>query len=578
MKKLRWRLFANFAVQFFSVAILMIITILLTLFIAIYNVMEDESEHNYFESKLENIAMDTSGSLTNFQMRKGWSDGFEKEGIWVQVINEEGLVIDSGNVPKGIPNTYSKNQLEEIKQTKELNGYSLYFYLETFYRTPYLFILGYRDQANSALKNIVLHYNQNGTIKKEGEKEVEKILEEVDGSLEIYNGDDLIAKLGKDNISKEEKPLDVFLRDHSPNLYSTKRLTYHDSDTGNLWVLYAPNKHTKVAQLDSIRELIFVLVVTGAVVLLITILISVWNGFRYGNPLFIFTNWLSRMGNEQYDEVLTLKEKKHFYRRNGKIKRRYRLYEEVFLAFYSMAEKLDASRKEREQLEKTRQEWMSGISHDLRTPLSTMQGYGNLLESGQYEWSVQELKEIGQTIREKSDYMLHLIEDFSLNFQLKNAPNEIVFEKVEVNQFFAEIVGKFIRDMTLSEYPITFQPLDQPEFLPLNKRLFERMIDNLIFNAIKHNPAGTNISVVIEKDKDQMLTICIQDNGIGIDQETLKYLFSRYYRGTNTDERSDGTGLGMSIAKQIAELHKGTISVESEKNKGTTVMIQFLLE
>ncbi|MFC5560083.1 sensor histidine kinase [Ureibacillus thermophilus] len=230
-------------------------------------------------------------------------------------------------------------------------------------------------------------------------------------------------------------------------------------------------------------------------------------------------------------------------------------------------------------MEKTKEEWMAGISHDLRTPLSTMQGYGVLLESGQYDWSKEELMEIGQTIHEKSNYMLNLIEDFSLSFQLKNKPGQIIFEKTEMNQFLKEILKNYQRDKTLAYYTFHFKGLNQSAFLSINQKLFKRMIDNLIYNAIKHNPKGTIIWVYLEKDQEKnMLTITIEDNGIGMDKETLKHLFTRYYRGTNTDEKSDGTGLGMSIAKQIADLHKGMISVQSEKNKGTTVTIQFKYE
>jgi len=578
MKKLRWRLFINFMAQFISVGILMAIAVLLTMFIIIFYISENESKQNYYQALLENIASNTDGSLTHLKMKEGWNDDLAREGIWVQIVNADGKVIDSGNVPHGIPKQYSFYQLEKMKQTEEINGYTLYFYLETFYKTPYLFILGYQDEDAAAFKHIVQNYNDNGMIRKENLNKVEKKLNELNGYLEIHNRNQVLMKLGK-AVNQEEKPLDIFFREQSPNVYSTKLLTYEDSNSGNLWVLYTPNNNKKEIQLDHLKEIIYFFGVTGAVMLFITVAISVWNGFRYGNPLYIFTNWLSRMGNEQYDEVLTLKEKKHFYRRNGKIKRRYKLYEEVFQSFYTMAEKLNASKKEREQLEKTREEWMAGISHDLRTPLSTMQGYGVLLESGQYDWSKEELMEIGQTIREKSHYMLNLIEDFSLSFQLKNKHGQIIFEKTEMNQFLKEILINYQRDKTLADYTFQFKGLNQSTFLSINQKLFKRMIDNLIYNAIKHNPKGTIIWVYLEKNQEKnMLTITIEDNGIGMDKETLKHLFTRYYRGTNTDERSDGTGLGMSIAKQIADLHKGMISVQSEKNKGTTVTIQFKYE
>ena len=111
-----------------------------------------------------------------------------------------------------------------------------------------------------------------------------------------------------------------------------------------------------------------------------------------------------------------------------------------------MAEKLEASTKERERLKQT-EEWMTGISHDLRTPLTTMQGYGTLLQSGRYEWSGQELEDIGKTIREKSNYMTHLIEDFSLSFQLKMMFTSSL-QPTELNQFLETIINKFRDDIT----------------------------------------------------------------------------------------------------------------------------------
>ncbi|MEK1833176.1 histidine kinase dimerization/phospho-acceptor domain-containing protein [Priestia megaterium] len=125
-------------------------------------------------------------------------------------------------------------------------------------------------------------------------------------------------------------------------------------------------------------------VIVAALVLLATISISIWNAFRYGGPLLLFTSWLGRMGSGNYSEVLTEKERKRVFRKNGKVRFQYRLYSEVITAFYEMAEQLSLAEKERKQLESTREEWMTGISHDLRTPLSTIQGYGHMLESGHY--------------------------------------------------------------------------------------------------------------------------------------------------------------------------------------------------
>lgn len=574
MNRLRRRLFLHFSLQFISLAIAIIILFFFLLFILILWITKDESEFNYYQTKIESISMDTGNSLREISMADGWDKSFAEEQIWVQVIDHKGKVIESSNVPKGIPDQYSQHDLYNMRETSELQGYSLYFYLETLYEEPYLFVLGYEDEARNFLQQMAADYGKEGMVPNENLKQVEDGLRSIDGSIKIYDANEnLVQDLGRKH-EEEELPLDIFVRKIAPDTYSTKTTIYKDPHSQSLWVLYTPNINKKELKFDSLKDIIIAFAVSGVIVLVITIILSFWNGFRYGNPLFIFTSWLSRMGNGNYNEVLTEKEKKLIFRKNGKVRLKYRLYAEVFQAFYDMAEKLAASTKEREQLEKTREEWMTGISHDLRTPLTTVQGYGTLLESGQYDWSKQELEDIGRTIGEKSVYMLSLIEDFSLSFRLKNDTSVVDFQPIEINQLIACIVSKFNEDITLEDYQLSITPLNHNLSLQIAKRLFERMIDNLIYNAIIHNPPGTRIQIILEENRDSdFLKIIITDDGNGMDEETRKNLFNRYYRGTSTEERTEGSGLGMSIAMQIAGLHKGKVNVKSEIGKGTTVTV-----
>lgn len=576
MKKLRRRLFMHFSIQFISIAILMVLVVAITLVLTIGLMTEDQAGHNYYQAKLEEISMlDAGDSFRELKMREGWSEGLDED-IWVQIINEQGDVMDAGNAPDDFPDHYSMHDLLLMKENESYKGYELTFYLETFYETDYLFVLGHETEAGLLLDELVGAYNENGMIAKQDVSAVNEKLLEVEGTLEIYgsNGEQRMS-LGKAE-REEEIPLDAFKRSISPDMYSTKQQTYRDAETGDLWVLYTPNIHKGEINLETYQATLIGLSITAAIVLLLTIVISVWNGFRYGNPLLVFANWLGRMGNGQYEEVLTEREKKHIFRKNGKIKWRYRLYREVFYAFYEMAQKLDASRKEREQLERTREEWMAGISHDLRTPLTTMEGYGRLLESGEYEWSEQELKDIGKTIYEKSDYMVKLIEDFTLSFQLKNNAALVSLQAVEMNSFLERVMKKFTNDITFQDYIISFEPFESNRVVQLNERLFERMMDNLIYNAMNHNPPGTSVVIRVEETtNNQELKISVIDNGVGMDEETKDNLFSRYYRGTNTEESKEGTGLGMSIALQIAKLHQGSILVKSKENIGTTVTVVF---
>src|SRR5690625_1251374 len=283
-------------------------------------------------------------------------------------------------------------------------------------------------------------------------------------------------------------------------------------------------------------------------------------------------NWLEGLENKQYNEVFSEKERKKIYKRNGKVKVRYRLYKEVIQSFTDMTEMLAVTEKERQQLEKTREEWMAGISHDLRTPISSIQGYGHMLESNKYNFSQNELQGIGKVIREKSDYMVGLVEDFSLVFKLKNSSIAIDKTVVDMNRFIKKVLAKFQNDLTLKNYTFRFEPGNKSHNAAIDPKWFVRVLDNLIYNAVKHNPIKTTVTIRLKQEREN-LRIDIVDDGIGMDDEFLNNLFDRYYRGTSTQERSEGEGLGMSIAKAIIELHKGDISVQSKKDVGTTVTI-----
>lgn len=575
MKRLKRRLFFHFSFQFISLAIAIIILVFFLLLILVMGITKKESEFNYYQAKIETISMDTENSIKELRMANGWDQDFAEEQIWVQIVNHHGEVIEASNVPEDIPTQYSQHDLYQMQKTNEFSGYSLYFYLETLYEEPYLFILGHEDEAQLLLRKIVDQYGKQGFIPDEELHLVEDKLLAVNGTVRIFDKkEQIVQELGYPLEIEEELPLDIFVRHEAPDIYSTQTTVVKEEQTESLWILYTPNMNGKEFKLGSLKDITIAFAVSGIVVLLITIVISFWNGFRYGNPLFIFTSWLSRMGSGNYSEVLTEREKKLIFRKNGKVRLRYRLYSEVFQAFYQMAEQLSASTKEREELERTREEWMAGISHDLRTPLTTMQGYGTLLESGQYDWSKQELEDIGKTISEKSTYMLSLIEDFSLSFRLKNDAALAKFQTVEVNQLITNLVYKFQEDLTLVDYHLSYQPLKEDLFLNIDPHLFERMMDNLIYNAIIHNPPGTSIDIIIEETSNSRIKIMIKDNGIGMDEETKKHLFNRYYRGTNTEERPEGSGLGMSIAMHIAKLHGGQISIESQINHGTTVTVE----
>ncbi|AJI22772.1 HAMP domain-containing histidine kinase [Priestia megaterium] len=577
MKSIKRRLTFHFSFQFIAIIACVCCVLFCALMFLAYYLSKQDIKRDLPSGSLSVLTGDTTVEGGKATVSDDLAKQLKQEGLWYQVLNKQGKVIGEINSPKDLPKHYGLSELLEMDKTKKFKDYNVVTELDTFLTTPTYYILGYKSDLKDQLYAMYANYNKEGVPPKSDIPLIKKALKEKNASLQILNDKgDILASIRMSKEKTSYDPLEIISRKIEQDKYDSTATVFHDSKKKISWIFYTPNNHHSITDESIIRKAWMISIIVAVSVLIATIAFSIWNAFRYGGPLLLFTSWLGRMGSGNYSEVLTEKERKRVFRKNGKVRFQYRLYSEVITAFYEMAEQLSLAEKERKQLETTREEWMTGISHDLRTPLSTIQGYGHMLESGHYNWNEEELKEIGQTLRDKSEYMVELVEDFSLAFKLKN--NVVVLEtkKVDVHQLLQHIVLKFVNDRTIENVHFSYVPAHLQPFTQADPRWFERMLDNLIFNAIKHNPKNTTITISTVIKSDRVL-ITIQDDGIGMDEETQKNLFDRYYRGTNTTEKTEGAGLGMSIAKAICELHKGHIEVRSTLHEGTAIILHLPL-
>ena len=247
------------------------------------------------------------------------------------------------------------------------------------------------------------------------------------------------------------------------------------------------------------------------------------------------------------------------------------LYKPVFRQLNQLANRLESSEIEREKTRKLREKWISNMSHDLKTPLSSIKGYSEILADAEYNLTPDEISKYSETIHEKSLYMEEMIEELRLNERLMHDAIALNKEKKNLTSFIREIVIDSLNHPEYSDRSIVFQTTEEEIEYAFDGELMWRCIENLIFNALIHNDEETEVIVRLEKLPDHIF-IEIEDNGRGMTDEELEQLFNRYYRGSNTDNYK-GTGLGMSIAKEVIEAHDGEIQVESEVDKGTKIRI-----
>ncbi|WP_369436299.1 sensor histidine kinase [Lysinibacillus fusiformis] len=301
----------------------------------------------------------------------------------------------------------------------------------------------------------------------------------------------------------------------------------------------------------------------GHIILLIgVIFLSIGISRQFVRPLVYVISRIEHLAQFDYRK---LSDKKVHHQKTGKLKRKFKLFQPVDESLNHLSDRLASNERQIKQSEQLREEWITGLSHDLKTPLSSIYGYSTMLASGDYEWTNDEMRAFAKTMQEKATYMDALIQDLTYTYQLKN--KAIKLEKVSLalsswlqqfadNQVCVRVYGDVLLDA--------------------DELLLKRILDNLITNAKKYTPNDTKVSVEGQNTSEGVM-LTIADQGPGIPQKELDNLFERYYRGTNTTDDTTGTGLGLAITKQLIDLHNGTISVNSDA-RGTVFVVKFSRE
>ena len=244
----------------------------------------------------------------------------------------------------------------------------------------------------------------------------------------------------------------------------------------------------------------------------------------------------------------------------------------VYMALNKMNEEIRHSDQIKEETDRVRREWITNITHDLKTPLSPVKGYAELLADGT-DVDTKTAQEYGAIILKNVDYAEKLMNDLKLTYQLESGAFPFRPQPVRLVRYLKELVIDIANDPAFSDRSIEFA-YDLPEFtVSIDPDLFHRAISNLVINALVHNPPTTKVIVSVLKEN-QDIFISVRDNGIGISEAEQAELFNRYYRGTNTKEKTEGSGLGLAIAKQIIVLHGGEIAVKSKIGEGTEFSIR----
>ncbi len=222
-----------------------------------------------------------------------------------------------------------------------------------------------------------------------------------------------------------------------------------------------------------------------------------------------------------------------------------------------------------------RAEWISGISHDVRTPLSVMLGFAGQLEDDRT--LPASAREQAACIRKQGERLRSLISDLNLTSRLEYSMQPLRLEKVYLVELARQVVCEFLDGGLEERYGIAFCADQESESLLIlgDEALLKRALGNLIQNSIVHNPQGCRISVSI-LCREAGITVEVTDDGVGVSAEKLKELATDHRRLESTDEKLNlRHGLGVLLVRQIVEAHKGTMTMESAPQKGFRTVLTF---
>lgn len=227
-----------------------------------------------------------------------------------------------------------------------------------------------------------------------------------------------------------------------------------------------------------------------------------------------------------------------------------------------------------EEANRIKNEFLMHATHELRTPLSTIHGYTELLKGGMIPQEMQ--PEIIDVIHEQSTWLITMITELlDLSRIEERAGADFVIEPSTLNELLTNAIEEFTVPETRS--PIICTLLENDLILNVDKGKFKRMLHCILDNAYKYSPNGGDVQIALhQNDNPKFIEIEVIDSGLGLTEEEIPRVFERFYRVDKSGNVA-GAGLGLSLAKEIMTLFNGEIRIESSPNQGSHVFIRFNL-
>lgn len=243
------------------------------------------------------------------------------------------------------------------------------------------------------------------------------------------------------------------------------------------------------------------------------------------------------------------------------------MYEELT----PLLQSIDKQNREKDAVANMRKEFSANVSHELKTPLTSISGYAEIMKDGLVR--PEDMKTFSERIYNEASRLITLVEDIMKLSKLDEGAVELEKEEVDFYMLTREICSRLAPQA--EKRNVRVEVTGEPVHYLGVRQVLDEMLYNMIENAIKYNKAGGLVSVWVGNTL-QGIKIIVRDTGIGIPKEEQERIFERFYRVDKSHSKATGgTGLGLSIVKHGALMHGAKIDVDSEVNKGTKMELIF---
>lgn len=244
-------------------------------------------------------------------------------------------------------------------------------------------------------------------------------------------------------------------------------------------------------------------------------------------------------------------------------------FAEIRDAFNDMAERLQRISEEKERVENHRRNMLLHLSHDLKTPITSVLGYSQLLLDDM-KLEEKQKRQCIQYIYHKSHYMSALIQDLFELAKLEDNHVKLNLEKVNITKWFQELIAEHYPEIEEKGYQVDIHIPETPVYVRIDPIYMKRVVTNILGNALTYNPAGTRLFVSCEQ-KEEGAILWLGDNGSGVPEQIREDVFEEFISGA--DPVKGSTGLGLAICKKIMTLHQGSIELTKDQHYSTLFRI-----